>query len=124
MRSEQSNPTDWFVSWLNPFAAAVAEAQTAFNVVLTPATGYSPTGPSGMHAFGITKFANTQTFALNCTAYGGGYNTERCPYVYFQTTFPAQGTYMIDIEASPGLIKLRHQTDTPDKWDVWDQNYQ
>ncbi len=45
--------------------------------------------------------------------------TENKPYMYLAVDLPAAGYYLIDIVASPSLIKLRHQTSGPiiETWD-------
>jgi hypothetical protein len=101
-----------------PLFPGVAEAQTAFNVYLTPQTSYVATGPTNLYMYGGVHTAWWHGLAQGFTNNGYLSVTDGKPFVYFQTTLPTQGQYLVDVTVGGNVLaKLRHQTDSPDVWD-------
>ena len=124
-KSELGLPDDnaTLLSWLNPFAVPSAHAQSAFSLYLAPPNRYS-SSPYGF--FKLYGAAYWGSYYL----YGGGHttirntNSENKPMVYFGTTVPADGWYLINVQGGRGKAKLRHRSNGPiiETWDFTTQS--
>ena len=118
-RSQVPGPVEQFFSWLNPFTPEQAWAQSGFSLMFTPDNRYSqsPYGNIGLYGGYIystsTAYILTNSYSTNVTS------TENKPFIYLRTNLPAAGYYLIDVQSSGSLTKLRHQYNGPilETWD-------
>lgn len=127
-------------SWLNPFAPSPAWGQTSYfstsstststNLSATTTTvwplTYSPTkrsstSPVGSITFNGGNLLGTASYYTmsNTTAVPSPY-TENKPYALVTVYLPSAGSYLLDISATPSILKLRHQAGGPiiETWDL------
>jgi hypothetical protein len=117
-------PLDRLLAWLNPFRPAVAEAQSAVSVYLTPQNPMVASPFSFITFNGVMVGLGGLYSFYSSTIITDSPNTENKSYVYIYFTAPATGWYIIDVRASYGAAnvpaKLRHQNAGPiiETWDV------
>ena len=113
-----------FLSWLNPFGASEAFAQSPVSVHLTPQNNYNSTPYSRLRGYWVIMYAPTRYYI------NGGYNisnyprTENKPFGWVQFNAPTAGYYIIDFQGSRSKAKLRHQASGPiiETWDLTSQS--
>lgn len=114
--------TPTLLSWLNPFQVDSVFAQSAVSINLTPA-GPSTSG-AYMFLYGARVFYNSMYYLSSFDSWSYA-NSENKPYVYLRFSVPATGTYLVNVQASRGKAKMRHQSGGPiiDTWDFSAQPY-
>lgn len=121
-RSHVPSPVDRFFSWLNPFHAEDAWAQTGYNVTLTPewhtqllkSYPFVSLGLYGGYASGDLSFYVLPNYYATTNS-----STDKKPFMLLKATLPAEGYYLIDVSAYASFAKLRHLSNGPilDTWD-------
>jgi hypothetical protein len=108
------------LSWLNPFEAEVAHAQTATSLFFTPGNGYSASPYATLYLYGGRLDPNG-IYLL----YGhweipsfASYSDSR-GFSYLRFTAPATGYYILSFSGGRAKAKLRHQYGGPiiETWD-------
>ena len=116
-RSQALGLAERFLSWLNPFAAELAWAQTPFSITLTPDRRSTASPLASLFLNGGMVGPAAYSMLYN------GFSTDQAladnkPYVWVNVILPAAGYYLVDVVASPSLTKLRHlSSQTIDTWD-------
>ena len=108
--------TNTLLSWLNPFQVAPVYAQSAVSINLTPGGPY--TSGSFMNLYGARVYHSARYRLVASDTFFTTY-TENKPFAYFRFSVPATGTYLVNVQASKGKAKMRHQYGGPiiDTWD-------
>jgi hypothetical protein len=111
------------LSWLNPFHMASVHAFTlSSSYYLTPSTTY--TSNAYMVLYGARVYPGNQYYLASYDSISNSY-TENEPYAFLRFSVPATGAYLINVQASRGKAKLRHQYNGPiiGTWDFTAQSY-
>ena len=115
--------TPEFLSWLNPFQVAPAYGQlTISSYYLTPGSSY--TSSAYMVLYGARVYPDNRYLLTSYDSISNS-NSENKPYAFLRFSVPATGTYLINVQASRGKAKLRHQYNGPiiGTWDFTAQPY-
>jgi len=123
-----------FFSWINPFAPETAmaltlsttttakglTAETTQGIKFTPGYRYSSSPYGYIGLYGVYAGSNLGYFGLFNNSSSTSYSwVENKPYVMLVTKIDQAGYYLIDIEASYSILKLRHQSGGP-ILEIWD----
>ena len=124
-------PIERFFSWLDPFVPGSAWAQGTipssklqlsptgtYVLTLTPSNRVSGSPYGFISLYGGIQWKDSPYALLNQITVPSS-DGENKPYVYMQVNIPAAGYYMIDITASPSILKLRH-ANSGTILDTWD----
>ena len=113
--------TNTLLSWLNPFQVDSVYAQSGVSINLTPGGPY--TSGSFMNLYGARVYRNNMYRLVASDTFFTTY-TENKPFAYFVFSVPATGTYLVNVQASKGKAKMRHQYGGPiiDTWDFTAQS--
>lgn len=111
------------LAWLNPFQVTSAYAQSPVSIYLTPGAPYHSSN-SFLNLFGAAVYYNGR-YILSSYHCGNHSQSEGNPLAYFRVRIPSTGTYMINMQATNGKAKFRHQYNGPiiDTWDFTTQPY-
>jgi hypothetical protein len=99
------------LSWLNPLRVKVAEAQSSFSMTLTPDSPFSSSPYGSLYALGSRvggTLPNTSVllYKINYSATVGTSISQ--PSVSFTFDAPADGWYIVNIEAGGAQASLKH----------------
>jgi len=109
--------TSSVLSWLNPLLPEAAYAQSPVSIVLTP--GDPVTSNSYLTLYGARVYSNDRFYLYSGDPGYNSTNAENKSHAFFRFYVPSTGDYLINISASKGKAKLRHQSGGPiiDTWD-------
>ena len=118
-RSQVPGPVERFFSRLNPFNPEQAWAQSGFNLTFTPDNRYSQSPYGYIGLYGGYTYSTVTWYRLHNYYSTNSSTTEQKPFIYLSTNLPAEGYYLVDVQTSPSLTKLRHQYNGPilETWD-------
>ncbi|MDH5428795.1 MAG: hypothetical protein OEZ05_08045 [Nitrospirota bacterium] len=114
--------TQGLLSWFNPFQVAPVYGQSPVSINLTPGGPYISN--SYMTLYGSRVYPNSSYYISSYDPWNNSYS-ENNPFAYLRFSIPATGTYLINVRATQGKAKLRHQYNGPiiDTWDFTAQPY-
>jgi|GEM_PF-6668935 len=114
--------TQRLLSWLNPFQVDPVYAGPAESINVTPGGPYASSGY--MLLLGARVYYNNHYLLVSYDSVSNS-NSENKPYAFLRFSVPTTGTYLINVQASRGKAKLRHQYNGPiiGTWDFTTKPY-